>query len=280
MKMIRKIKLRHQAPIDLKIEDYQFRDSDCSHCHNFHELVLVLGGAGLHLTDKGEYPIYPGDVFVIPPGALHGYRNLKKLRIANILYFPKRLKREFRELRSLPGFPLLDGREQSLQTLAPELFLKARELVLQMESESERADVGSRFLFRLLFFELLTQICRSPLNGRRKNQPVERSVRVCRVIRYCELHYRDSITLEDLAGEISCSVATLTRIFREETGNSPTAYLNRMRLEHAAELLRESTLSISEIAGRNGFADSNYFSLCFRKMFGQSPRAYRKAPVS
>ena len=56
---------------------------------------------------------------------------------------------------------------------------------------------------------------------------------------------------------------------------SPVAYLNRLRLEHAAELLRTTGWPVSEIAARCGFPDSNYFTRVFRLSFAQSPRTYR-----
>ncbi len=260
--------------LELRLQDYHSRESDVMHSHDFHELVLVLRGAGLHLTEHGEYPIYPGDVFVIPPHRVHGYRNLKKLRIANFLYYPKQLKREFGKLKLLPGSGRLSGESGELLTLNQELFLKAQELTLQMEQERSKDPPGWTFLFRLLFFQLLTLICRA--SSAHTEAPLsEHSIRICRIIRFCEKNFGRKITLAELAEEGACSIATLTRIFREQTKTSPIAYLNRLRLEHAAELLRTTGRPVSEIAVRCGFPDSNYFTRVFRLSFAQSPRAYR-----
>lgn len=103
-------------PVALRIRDYSEK-SDLLHSHEFHELVLVLGGSGLHVLQERSYPIYPGDVFLIKPRQVHGYRNLKKLNIANFLYLPDRLAAELDQLKSLLGYyvffesdPLLAGR--------------------------------------------------------------------------------------------------------------------------------------------------------------------------
>lgn len=261
--------------LGLRMLDYRSRESDIIHCHDFHELVLVLRGAGLHLTEHGEEPIYPGDVFVIPPFQKHGYRNLKKLRIANFLYYPSRLRREFEELKRLPGYGMVRGESGDVLSLNQELFLKAQELTLQMEQERRKAAPGWMFLFRLLFFQLLTLVCRAS-SVHAAAPPSEQSIRVCRIIRFCEKNFGRKITLSELAEEVSCSVATLTRIFREQMEMSPVAYLNRLRLEHAAELLRTTGWPISEIAVRCGFPDSNYFTRTFRSAFSQSPRMYRR----
>ena len=67
------------------------------------------------------------------------------------------------------------------------------------------------------------------------------------------------------------------RYFKECTGLAPLAYLNRMRLERARELLwLESSLSVSEIARLCGYRDPLYFSTAFRRHTGLSPIAYRR----
>ena len=48
-------------PVALRIRDYS-ENSDLLHSHEFHELVLVLGGSGLHVLQERSYPIYPGAV--------------------------------------------------------------------------------------------------------------------------------------------------------------------------------------------------------------------------
>lgn len=60
-------------------------DADLVHEHDFHELVLVLSGSGLHMTEDGEYPLSRGDLYLVRPGCLHGYRDLDGLEIVNIL---------------------------------------------------------------------------------------------------------------------------------------------------------------------------------------------------
>ena len=56
---------------------------------------------------------------------------------------------------------------------------------------------------------------------------------------------------------------------------TPHAEIIRIRMERAGRLLRETDLSLAEIADRAGFADANYLSVAFKKQMGVSPRAYR-----
>ena len=72
------------------------------------------------------------------------------------------------------------------------------------------------------------------------------------------------------------SVSTLTRQFRRATGYAPNEYLQRLRLKKSTMLLLNPELSISEIAERTGFSDSNYFCRQFRARYNVSPQKYRK----
>ena len=67
-----------------------------------------------------------------------------------------------------------------------------------------------------------------------------------------------------------------TRIFKELLGKSPFEYLIQTRIHHAAELLKNTDKSVSDIAYECGFHDSNYFSLQFKKATGLPPRDFAK----
>lgn len=262
--------------------DYDTAESDVAHCHEFHELVLVLSGTGFHRTGGEEYPIYPGDVFVIPPRQEHSYRNLKKLSIANILFLREEFPAEFEELHAMLGYYVLFEADKSFPgvhrrhlTLTQENFSRAAEFILQMEQEALRKAPGWRFITKLLFFQLLALICRifSAPEAARENE----TFKISRVLRFCRENYSRRLTLQELADAADISVSTLTRLFRQRMGRSPIASLNRLRLDRAATLLRETDLPVSRIAVLCGFCDSNYLAKSFSATFQLSPRAYRAA---
>jgi transcriptional regulator GlxA family with amidase domain len=67
------------------------------------------------------------------------------------------------------------------------------------------------------------------------------------------------------------SPSTLNRAFRRAVGLPPSAYHLRLRIRKAADMLRTTDMSVTEIAGRTGFDDANYFARVFRKTMGISP---------
>ncbi|MGQ9494492.1 MAG: helix-turn-helix transcriptional regulator [Anaerolineae bacterium] len=68
----------------------------------------------------------------------------------------------------------------------------------------------------------------------------------------------------------------LTRCFRQETGLTPVAYLNRYRIQQAKELLKRTDSTITRIATEVGFSDGSYFARVFQREEGVSPSAYRR----
>jgi LacI family transcriptional regulator len=63
--------------------------------------------------------------------------------------------------------------------------------------------------------------------------------------------------------------------FVKLVGRTPHAEIIRIRMERASRLLRETSLSLTEIANRAGFADANYLSVAFKRQMGVAPRTYR-----
>lgn len=100
---------------------------------------------------------------------------------------------------------------------------------------------------------------------------------VQKAIQYMKSNYMHELTRDRLAEHVSLSPGYFSVLFRERTGISPIRYLNKIRIDHAKLLLRNSAQSIKQVAEESGFEDSFYFSRLFQKETGMSPRNYRKS---
>lgn len=93
---------------------------------------------------------------------------------------------------------------------------------------------------------------------------------------YIRLHYQDSdISINKVCKHLHISTGYFSSIFKKEVKMTFVNYLMHIRMEAAKESLRSTDQKTFEIAEAVGFSDPNYFSFCFRKKFGISPKEYR-----
>lgn len=89
-------------------------------------------------------------------------------------------------------------------------------------------------------------------------------------------HLTEDITLAHLAGMVEQSERNFSRRFSQATGESPMAYVMRLRLEYACELLRDTNLTVAEVGEASGFHNNAYFGRVFRSKLAMTPGEYRK----
>ena len=95
---------------------------------------------------------------------------------------------------------------------------------------------------------------------------------------YIDRNFADpDLSLRFLAERAGLSPAYLGKIFTAVTSCSFNDYLNRVRVETAAELLRDTSLPVSSISEKVGVTNANYFYTLFKKHYGITPSAYRKS---
>jgi AraC-like DNA-binding protein len=97
--------------------------------------------------------------------------------------------------------------------------------------------------------------------------------------RYIWKHYTRKLSLKEIANASGLSAPYLSMIFKEEMGENLSNYLNRLRVEKAADMLVATTLPISEITSACGFEDQSWFSKIFKNITGLTPGKYRERGI-
>lgn len=93
---------------------------------------------------------------------------------------------------------------------------------------------------------------------------------------YIDSHLKDLPSLEGLADILGVSPFYLSKLFKEQTGETYINYVTSARLEKAKRLLSDGALIIKEISADVGYNDQNYFSKLFRQKYGETPSEYRQ----
>ncbi len=88
-------------------------------------------------------------------------------------------------------------------------------------------------------------------------------------------HYADRLTVARAAQLVGMSQPQFMKTFKKVAGMTLVAYLNHVRLANGSRLLRETGLTIAEIASNVGFSDQSYFDKRFKRAFGRTPKAFR-----
>ena len=103
--------------------------------------------------------------------------------------------------------------------------------------------------------------------------PAFATYKQCR--RHIERKFLELRTLQQIAAECHADKAYLCRLFQRYDHQSPYQYLLRLKMNHAAERLQQSSVLIKQVAAETGFADSFHFSRVFHRVLGISPAVFR-----
>ncbi|WP_152404385.1 AraC family transcriptional regulator [Paenibacillus cellulositrophicus] len=265
---------------------YGGHDEDMQlHKHiDFCELVIVLNGHATHIVNNEASFIKKGNVFVINGATQHAYKDPYDFKICNIMFKPDMLKYAGPDLRASQGFQALFILEPLYRHLHPyesKLNIPLSNLehvasvISDMIDEYHHRHQGYQTMLASRFMELAVYLSRL---YEHQDQGVESNLmHLANAVSYIEDHYLEPVTLEEIADKSRISVRHLNRIFRAYYQTSPMAYLQRLRLERACILLKQTNLSITEISYECGYNDSNYLTRQFRKTYGMTPKSFRKS---
>ncbi len=93
---------------------------------------------------------------------------------------------------------------------------------------------------------------------------------------YIQEHIREEVSIDELARVAMMSPYHFIRVFKNETGMTPHAYVLSYRIHVGMYLLESTSLSVSDICYETGFSSASVFSAAFRRQTGQTPTAYRR----
>lgn len=99
-------------------------------------------------------------------------------------------------------------------------------------------------------------------------------------LNYIKYHFAEKISLDDVAKEVNMSKHYLCSVFKKETGENMSLYINKLRIERAKQILLESDAKIKEIFEKVGYTDQQYFSKVFKKITGMTVLEFKESKAS
>ena len=268
------------------IQYHEFDKGFVSHseAHNFWEMVYLDKGSLLCYRDGEEVPLSEGEVLFHKPGVTHLLKADGK-RAPNVFVLCFEAKGEavnYFENRRL----LLDERLCKLVFQIIEESKKTFDLpysdpeLKKMKLLTSPALGGMQVIKNYLEI-LLIQLMRDGSDDGsqdviflRHGEADEKIVEG--IAAYMREHVEERLSMEDICAIFHYHPSYIFRRFKESVGCSVMAYFMRLKIDKAKQLLRETSLSIGEIAVLLSFDNANYFSKAFKKVVGYTPFTYRK----
>ncbi|MDX9981777.1 MAG: AraC family transcriptional regulator, partial [Lentisphaeria bacterium] len=151
---------------------------------------------------------------------------------------------------------------------------RAQTLIRRIIREQQQRSPGWRLAATAAFTELVLLVCRAAPADFPEEPP--RHGWLTTITDFLETNFARQVSLGDLAEMVHMSPSSLSHSFKKRLGCSPIEYVLSLRVQRAAEMLRDTPRSIAEIGDLVGFTDSNYFSRQFKNRLGLSPSSYRQ----
>lgn len=247
------------------------------HWHDELELILNHHGRFAVGAGKAVIELSEGDLCFINAGILHNvWKTDRNPSEYNSVVFHPRLVGgldsiywiKYVQPLTKPTFPsyIFFHSEEKISRLFADLW--------RIQSEQSP---GYENEIRYLLTKLLMHLPDTPKeNLRQLPEREQRDIRRMKsMLTFLEAHFSEELTLKQIAESASISETECLRCFQRSIGTSPIRFLKEYRLQRAADLLRTTNESVTEIATTCGFFDMSYFTRAFRQFYAVTPTGYR-----
>ena len=250
--------------------------SAVSHWHNDPEFLLITEGEMYYDVNGQKISLHTGEGLFVNSRSLHyGYsENQKECHFVCFLVSPQLLSVNTYFTENYLN-PLIQNTQFPYQKLNPSVqwqnsILHDLDTLFDTNADEIQPFIileKSAHIFRLLFENMHF------LPDFDKN--TEDILALTAMIGYVQKNYSEKILLKDIFSAGNCCKTKCTSLFQKYLDSSPMVYLNRYRLDHAALLLRDTTMSVSDIAYACGFSSNSYFCELFHKYYNTTPGKFR-----
>ncbi len=252
------------------------------HRHDFFEIVCTIGGTCLHRVEENRVFMHQGDVTIIPPNVRHhllaepdcisltikirkstfdsAFSVLMRSNTLLSAYFSQTLYS-----RHYPNSLTFHcGQDKFL----PELLL----YMLAQQFEKKRYYNYVLDGLMTTFFSYLVQNFEDTIELANGNNAMNE--RMTAIENYMRQNYQTA-TLTSTAKHFFISPAYLSTMIKKQTGQTFSGILQKIKMEHAAGLLKETDMKVEQICDNVGYQDTTQFIRTFKKHYGTTPRRFR-----
>ncbi|MGV3756070.1 MAG: helix-turn-helix domain-containing protein [Verrucomicrobiota bacterium] len=254
--------------------------------HEHLEMILPVTGSGRFRLGEQVMDFSPGDLLLVDNQKMHGMQDLSGDHQSLVIFFMPELIYRMGSFQCDAAFlsPFFERADSALPVLrgndpaAESVHASIVELVKTYQSIGAAQDKQVACKLHLL------QI----LHGLRKHFQVQGTVspgyaqqrqrvqRLKRLFDFLNQHFAQKLKVAEAASMVGMSETRFKDFFKRTTGSTFAQYVIQLRLSRATQLLRDTELSVAEIALQTGFCDQSHFDNRFKDSFEVSPKEYRQ----
>jgi len=247
------------------------------HSHDFLSFIYIISGSCTYKIDDSLYQVKKGDLILCNPGVFHGKiigveEEVMEYHIGLNNICIEGLPKD--HLIAKGACPVIN-----LGKYEQDFFKCFSEIMLEQEKNEPGRELMLKALVMKLVVILLKSLYKGETAGNDKGfvfESYDRNLVVNAIVSFINENYMNDISLDKIARNMYLSPVYISRIFKEETGESPINYLIKVRLSKAREMLEKGRMPIKAVAKSVGYDDAYHFSKLFKKYYGSPPSRYRK----
>lgn len=248
------------------------------HTHDYAEVKIVLSGYFTYIIDNKTYEVTKGNIIIINPGVAHKKIIPSGVEVEEFNYGLSNI-----QFKELPPNYLIEPCAPpvfSMPLYQPEIIKCINETISEQEKNEPYCDL----FIKCNIMKLTALLHRGMTINKERTERArldisfsEKTNIVNDILEYLSNNYMKQISLYRIAHNMYLSPVYISKIFKEETGESPINHLIRIRLTKARELLTSGDMPIKSIARSVGYEDAFYFSKLYKKYYGIPPSMEKRS---
>lgn len=265
----------NEIPADAVLSDTSL------HWHEDIEFIYVTKGSIIQYINDKKFVLHKGEGIFINSKQIHVVENNGEecnlyclIMRPTILCASKYVEQNY--VTSITddsriSYILLDETESWKKKVLAEI----KDIVNTSNSSGNSLDIMEHIfrMWKMIYHEIIIM---EPQEDKEKKVNYSLSI-MKKMITFIQAHYMEEINLDDICAEGMVSRTKCAELFAQYVHLTPVEYLICYRLDRASMLLRDTDMSVSEIAFTTGFSGASYFTEAFKKRVGVTPIRYRKA---
>lgn len=265
------------------------------HTHDYFQIWYVVKGEFMHTINNHTYRMVKGNIFVIPPYAVHRVTLVagQGIDIIGLEFLPHFIDEQYQphngsrgrfDYSYLEQFMLDEEHVTPKVALSGATDLEVSKILNDMLDEYQQANRYYELVLKADLLKLMTMLVREMDRQRNPDDVDERLGKfkelMTAAIHYIHEHYNEELRLEMICRKFNISKTYFCDLFKRFTGKTYNDYLVDIRIHKAAAMLLDTDMSVTDICFQVGFNDVPYFSRVFKRKTGVTPSHFKKNALS